>query len=569
MGRRLLSFGRARYGFEHELIRRVALDRMSAMRRRALHRRAGLALAQSSDAAVESIAQHFDAAGDVEKALLYYQKAAQRAVSLCAWDAAERTYARMLDILNEIDPAQERPAARRRRCLLLAERANLYYLQGQLHRRDADLEAMIALADRDEDPHLYLHALAVRARYDNLDGDYQAALHTVEQALSHPAADPVRPPLSRLYAQQGFAYYFLGRPRQALHALDRAAQAAERMDDPAAHGRIAQFKGYVHYHMAQYEQALAQHRKALYFHKTLRDQNRVAWDLTDMGTMCMLLLRLREAGEHTRSALQLSREIDSQPAESYALNNLGRLYALRGQFEQAIHCHEASLRLQRATGSQRGEAAALIYAAQAYYQAGDEATAAQRLAAAMEICRRIEYGMGLTRALTLQAWLQADDLPVARETARNALRIAETISAPHEQIHARLALARLALLAGDARAARARGEEAGAQARALGLVLELGLACLQMAEPLRAAEHTRIALDLLGSVDEPLAVERDVWLARTRTLAAAGDRRGAAQALAAMRVAAWRMARAIENPDLRRRFWRRQRSLRRWTASLG
>ncbi|NOX60406.1 MAG: AAA family ATPase, partial [Chloroflexi bacterium] len=575
VGRRLLSFGGARYRFVHELIRRVALDRMSADRRRALHRRAGLALSQSTDAPVERVAQHFDAGGDLEKALFYYHKAAHRATTVCAWNAAETAYARMLDMLDEMDPTRTRPAARQQRCRILVERANLYYLQGRLHRRDADLDAMLALANDAQDPNLFFHALAVRARYDNLDGDYQATLRTVQQALSHPAAVPSRQHLSRLYAQQGFAYYFLGRPQQALEALEQAAQAAQAIDDSAAHGRIAQFKGYVYYHMAQYERALTQHRRALHYHKMLGDQNRMAWDLTDMGTMCMLLLRFQEAEAHTQRALQLGREIGSQPAESYALNNLGRLYALRGRFDQAIQCHEASLELQRATGSRRGEAAALIYAAQAYYQAGDEDTAAQRVGAAIDICRRIEYGLGLVRALTLQALLQKNDLSRAQESANEALRLAKAIRAPHEQIHARLALAQLTLLAEEGEVARVHAREAEAQAESLGLVLErararmwAGLACLQMGETEMAAAYTEAAVELLASIGEPLAVEKDIWLARARALAAVGDRDGAARVMSRSRAASWRMARTIEDAHLRRRFWERRHAMRRWTARL-
>ncbi|NOZ49103.1 MAG: AAA family ATPase [Chloroflexi bacterium] len=576
VGRHLLVFARGRYRFIHDLTRRVVLDRMSPMHRQLLHRRAGLALAQSHGAIVETIAQHFDAGGDPEKALIYYQQAAQRAASVYAWQTTESITQRMLTLLAEVDPECRQQTCRHQRCQILIARARMYYLQGRLSEREADLAALQGLATATGDQALLLEVLAVRARYFNLDGDYHAGLRAVAEGIalvdqeSHPRLR------SRLYAQKGFAHYFLGQPRSALQALQQATLAAGQLVEPATHGRIAQFTGYVYYHLAEYEQALVQHDQALRYHVAAGDQNRMAWDMTDMGIMCMQLLRLTEAEAYLQRALNLAREIGSQPAESYTLNNLGRLHTLRGEFSAAIRCHEVSLQLQRATGSKRGEASALIFAAQAYWKSGNSAEAGRLLDSAIGICRQIDYGIGLGEALNLQALTRASDLAQALTLARSALDTARRISAPHNEIKALLVLTRLTLMAGDSRQALAWALEAFAPATELGLSLEqalaqmwAGLACLAMGEREQALGYTQAGYDTLTAIDDAVAAGAWVTLAHSRALAAVGRRQQAAAALVAFRAAMLRQGNHITDAALRQAFWQRQRHMRRWTASLG
>ncbi|NOZ70608.1 MAG: AAA family ATPase [Chloroflexi bacterium] len=468
VGRQLLTYKHNRYQFIHDLTRRVVLDRMSTPRQQWLHRRAGLALARRRDVAVDAIAQHFDVGGDAEKALTYYGQAAQRVAALYAWDAAESYYQRMLDLLAQMDPECHQQHCRHQYCRILIARAQMYYLQGRLTERDRDLTTLLELASVTQDAELRLQVLAARVRYLNLDGHYHEALKLVVEGLD--LAKQIDAPSlhSRLYAQQGFAYYFLGQPRPALQALQAAAAVISGDSDPETQGRIAQFTGYVYYHLAQYDQALSQHQRAYRCHQVVEDRNRMAWDLTDMGIMCMQMQRLEEAEAHLQASLNLAREIASQPAESYALNNLGRLYALRGNYGEALRCHETSLQLQRTTGSKRGEAAALIFAAQAHLGLAETEKAGRLLPKALDICRTIGYQLGQVEALATLAATQRQDASQAVATAQAALSLAQKIEAPYYEIWALLILAELYHQAGEDAQAQKYNQAVRARAESLG-----------------------------------------------------------------------------------------------------
>jgi eukaryotic-like serine/threonine-protein kinase len=88
-----------RLPFAHSLIRDTLYDELSPARRARLHLRAGEALeslyAQNRDPHLAELAHHFFQAlpgGDVEKAIQYARRAADRAVALLAYEEAVRLY---------------------------------------------------------------------------------------------------------------------------------------------------------------------------------------------------------------------------------------------------------------------------------------------------------------------------------------------------------------------------------------------------------------------------------------------------------------------------------------------
>ncbi|RME81801.1 MAG: hypothetical protein D6775_12640, partial [Caldilineae bacterium] len=470
VARQLLTQTGPTYTFIHDLTRHVVLARMSPTRRQLLHRRAALALIRQRSQAVDIIAQQFDAGGDAENALHYYEAAAERAEKLYAWQVAEAYYERMLILLDQIDPTCSRRSCQRLRCQVLSTRAEIYFLQGRLPQRDADIAALQTVAQRARDKPMLAEALVTRLRYLNLDGVYHEAVALALEgiALAEEIGEPAL--LSRIWAQKGFAHYFLGQPRLALAALDAAAAAAAGLSDAETHSRIAQFRGYVYYHLGDYENALAQHNRAYTLHEKTGDRNRMSWRLTDMGIMCMLLGRFQEAEGYLQRSLALAREIASQPAESYALNNLGRLRTLQGDPISALDLHRDSLKLQRKTGSKRGEAGALIFTAQAYLAMGAVDKAAKTIRQALEICRRIDYRYGLTDALLTRAEiLSRNDPTAALEVAREGLKLASQIEAGRQELRALLLLAVLAKACGRAEEAERYRREARRQADALSM----------------------------------------------------------------------------------------------------
>src|SRR5262245_16791917 len=107
-----------RLAFSHALIHQSLHDELSMPRRVALHRRAGEALeslyAGRADAPAAEIAHHFfesSTGGDARRAVDWCERAADRALSLCAYDDGARHLARALEALDHGDPDAGRRAA--------------------------------------------------------------------------------------------------------------------------------------------------------------------------------------------------------------------------------------------------------------------------------------------------------------------------------------------------------------------------------------------------------------------------------------------------------------------------
>ncbi len=94
----LVETGEDHYQFPHDLIREVVLADLSALRRRHAHAQIAAALEQApGEPPVEQLAEHYRQTDDHEKALLYLERAGDRARTLYAHTAAEGSYRALLE----------------------------------------------------------------------------------------------------------------------------------------------------------------------------------------------------------------------------------------------------------------------------------------------------------------------------------------------------------------------------------------------------------------------------------------------------------------------------------------
>ena len=104
--------GGDRYDFSHDRIREVAYLEVSPVKRRALHRRVAQALEllhrSDLDGVSADIAAHYEQAGQTEKAIAFYRRAAVVARQVYANEEAIRLYSRALDLLKHLPDNRER-----------------------------------------------------------------------------------------------------------------------------------------------------------------------------------------------------------------------------------------------------------------------------------------------------------------------------------------------------------------------------------------------------------------------------------------------------------------------------
>src|SRR5262249_29140697 len=102
----------ATYTFKHALVQDTAYESLLKSRRRELHRAVAQALsgrfATPADAQPEVVAQHWEVAGEAERAISGWQDAGERARARGAMVEAERHYRRALAVLGMLPDTSAR-----------------------------------------------------------------------------------------------------------------------------------------------------------------------------------------------------------------------------------------------------------------------------------------------------------------------------------------------------------------------------------------------------------------------------------------------------------------------------
>ncbi|MGC8960376.1 MAG: ATP-binding protein [Chloroflexia bacterium] len=553
------------YEFVHHLVQEVTYGGIHHRRRRRLHRRVGEALegmVADPGAVAGILAHHFQAGGVVEKSLHYHRLAAQQAAATFAWQEAETHQKQMLELLEQLDPHGARPDGLRLRGQILAERAESRYLQARLAERDADLAALAALAETSGDDSLRLQALMQRARYLNLDAQYEQTLATAEEGLALAGRLHDTAAQGYLLSQVGFAHYFLGQPRPALSALE-SALAMTSEGDRETRRHITHILGYVHFHLGNYARALGCYQECYADHRAFGDYNGLAWAGLDIGAVCQEMGRASKAREYLTEHLNLARCIGARPAEAYGLIQMGSWQLSQGDYGAAADCFRQALALQEALRTEHGRAAAEVGLGFALYHLGDTTEARRWLEQAAERARLIGHRRRLAEALIGLGLVEtaAGRLQDAQGHLKEALAVACESESRGNLAAGLAALARAERRLGGLAAALIHAAEAAQIARELDIPvwemwgeLELGLTLLAQGTPGVALEHIGRAVALMSRSDEGWIGSEQVYSAHALVLRALGrgEEADGQERLAEAVVAA--KAGRIPNPEQRQRY---------------
>jgi len=527
------GFGGRDDEFVHHLVQEVVYTGIHHRRRRRLHRLIGQAmecLCADRLAVAGDLAFHFEAGGEAEKALHYHSLAAQRATAVFAWQEAEEHQGQMLQLLEQLDPDCTRADYRHRRGQILANRAESRYLQARLAERDADLAALAALAEATGDDRLRIQSRILQARYLNLDAQYEQAIAFAEAGL--PLADRLQDTAARGYllTQIGFAYYFLGKPRLALTALE-SALAITTEADRETRRHIIHTLGYVHFHLGDYARALAYYQECYADHQRFGDYNGVAWAGLDIGAVLGEMGRTGETEQYLTEHLNLARRIGAQPAEAYGLIQCGSWALGGGNYAAAMDFFTQALSAQQELRTEHGQVAARLGIGLALYHLGELADAHLCLEQAVEKARRIGHYRRLTEALIGQglAEVAADQPLAARQHLTEAVALASDSESRGNLAIGLAALARAERCLGDLTAALTCASQAVQIAQEITVPvgemwgeLEMGLTLLAQGDPETALQCTGRAVILLPRSDESWIGSEQAYQAHARVLRALG-----------------------------------------------
>jgi class 3 adenylate cyclase/tetratricopeptide (TPR) repeat protein len=549
------------YMFKHIVTQEVTYESLPYATRAILHEQLAQYLeALDAERLVDLLAFHYGRSDNLPKKLEYLEKAGVAAAGRFANEEAVDYFSRAFELTAVNDVG--------RRYNLLQQREQLYDLQGDRPRQQADLQNLRLLARQLRDSGKEAEVFLRQARYAEVIGDYEAACEAAQQALA--MAGLSRRVVAGAAVQEAAAYLQWGRAlfrqaeyEQARRCCQHAFALAERAGatDLAADcllnlGNVAWSKGDNTAARTHYEQARTLKRQ-------VNNWRGESISLNNLGVVALSQSDYETAQSYYTQALTIMRAIGDRRNESFVLGNLGLVAAHLGQYSTAEKYQHQSLRLRQEMADSYGEhLSRLNLGTIALYQ-GDYERARAAYEPILQTYREASNAHGEVEVLVYLALLchQLNEQEQALAYSQAAVAITDRLELRSEGSLAWRNLGHVYAALGDWEQATAAYERALAMCRQIGnenwaqeSVAGLARLALAQGDGETAVTHLNTILSHLQSgnlhgTDEPLRV----YLTCYQVLQAVGDGRAKEVLTAAHQLLQTRAA-TIENPETRQKY---------------
>ncbi len=266
--RRIIREFRDGYDFSHDLLRETAYAGISPPRRWLLHRRIaqGLELlhAEDTDSVAAQLAEQYARAGRPERAVAYYQRAADVAAGMFAHAEEIRLHEKALSVIAAMPAGRDRDSRELAVLEAMAAPLNARYGYSSPDVRQA-LERSIALAESLGRKDSRVVGLAALGAAQFVQGRTADSHRTATRALD--LADPESELGGQAHFTAGCSVFSLGMPADGLRHLELAAKLASGAvllsvgTRPDVHGKA--FSAHAHWLLGHEDEALAACREAI------------------------------------------------------------------------------------------------------------------------------------------------------------------------------------------------------------------------------------------------------------------------------------------------------------------
>ncbi len=454
------------------LTHEVVYDSLLLSARRDLHRRVGEILeadyGDRRDENPQVLARHFLRGEVPEKALHYLFLSGQHAHRNYANQEALLCFKQCLVLLDKGGDLPVSPS----RFEVLVALADLLSTTGQYEAAMQHLEQALALQN---DASLKADTLRRLGNILNLQGKYRDAMDRYEQGLATNATSPDPLIQARILQDQSLSLF-----RQGQYA-DVVSLCQESLSTLAGSRHLKEIAmaesllGLVCYRQNHRTEAEAYHRQALAKREALEDLFGIASSLNNLGVLYLEGGEWGKAYEHYVRSLTIYQQIGDISRQIIQLINLSDLLRNQGELQLALQHYKQVRDLSEQSQDSFGRAYAALGFGMVLLEDGQSQAAVDQLAEGISRLEDINAREVLPEALVAlaKAYLRVRRLDDARETLDRALELARENSS---SLQIGLALgvdAMLKLQAGDPASAREVIEEAVAQLRDGGSLIDL------------------------------------------------------------------------------------------------
>jgi DNA-binding SARP family transcriptional activator/predicted ATPase len=494
------------FQFSHDLVCKATAAAISPMRFTLLHSRAGRALERFEPESAPAIAYHYQISGAWDKALKYTRRAAENAEALFAWQEAIALYARMLEMVEQVDPEHTQPdmldmcGVIYGKLILLDHNLGNQTEQGE---RIQQLEQLVALS---QNKPLELVLLMLRARYLHLNGHYQEALEAAQGGEELALELKDFGAHARLLAQDGLILYFLGQPDQALVKLEAARDLVDKDGDLELRANVLARLAFIKCLFGKYQEALDCHIEARMCYQQLGNAYFAAQQLTEIGDICASLARFEESRQALNEILDLAHKTSLRYDEAHTLVAMGWLHMCQGDYTAAVQVYGEALEILYQIQNPHLTVVTEIELGTAQYHLGNYAQSLTWLEKGLASAQKIKFRLRAAEARILMAMVDIarDRIEAVRGSVDEGLAGAREVHSAELTIAGLLVTASIERRTGNLALALTYAEEALEIAREIDVLAfemwarsEAGLILLAQDQFDAAYEHTARAVELI------------------------------------------------------------------------
>jgi len=244
----------------------------------------------------------------------------------------------------------------------------------------------------------YVDALLAVGRVEFEQGNAQAALDHLNQALSMTVQLGQQQGKANILQVIGTAYDLLNRPEDALQSLQQSLEIAKQLNDRKAIAMSVSLMANIHDRLGKSQQAEKEYRDALKLQKEIGDQSGTGQTLLNLGDSLAGAGRYEEAIDLTKQALQIYLQLGQENGQAFCLNNIGNLYFNEGHYDDALTYFQRSLDLRQKIKVPAGIAETMNNIGESYRASGQYDKALDSYLHALDLSRSAgdKFHIGVT-----------------------------------------------------------------------------------------------------------------------------------------------------------------------------
>lgn len=370
--------------FPHEIIRQTARELIGKARLRRLHARAAAILQKTMPGKTSDLAWHYLEAGDVKKAIAYFEIAGDKAKTVCASDDAVRWYTRALGIVEGLERTE--PDVLRKKASLLLKRQDALDLGGNRELQARDIEDLRSIAAKLGDYQLQAQGAFLRSQVLTRLNKSQEALDAAEEARGLFTLAKDKLGAARAVEVTGLVHVNLRDHARAHSSLTRALSLFRRLGDRAGEARALAHLGTVTAFSGKTTRAVDYIEKAEKILRELPERRALATALLQKGVLHRYLGENEKSRRFLLNGIASMEQIGDRIGQARGLSQVACTNASLGRLREALHQSLKAIRVAKDAKDLRALIMFLNNAAYSVHRClGDWRRAERSILSALEI----------------------------------------------------------------------------------------------------------------------------------------------------------------------------------------